>query len=575
MGAVSATTCCRQDVALVPGEPDEDGACPKFSDGPSLTSQPLDSSPDHDADSDHELDEDMSPQLPAGGMFTVLMFGMTGAGKSALGNLMAGCEAFASGDDTASVTNLDSVMRYEAVDDSLIILDTIGLGDTEIDQDKVVASIRDVALSAVNGVDAMCFVMRNARITDDAIARLIYVTEYLWGSECLLNLYVIVTFASKYLASREDANQWIERQVELNWRFKHIYELVGRNPYRFLFVDNPGTDSGEPNVKERQAASRCALMTAFAQHPRDVIPPFTHSTMEKARRLVQEQNKEVEKATEKFAQLQKAKQQQQKKKRKSSKETKNRNSRRQNTAGSEAIKVALEEKKKAQLSLTQALLKVRSDADFQREIAMEAELATIRFGQDFDVPDSEDTKATNSPTPAQNPVQACKRMFFSLVSKMSIRKGSVKNSGKDVRTSKGKDIEGLKDSKGKVNRPSAEEMQRTLDAAIYQLKRNVQGPPHTVFKQLDARQTGMLTPMEFSNFVHKSVQGISNLALRKVAYELCRDAVFVCSVYLSILHNFTFRLPPVDCCLNLPMHCFSSFCFIDLPACLLVCVWKV
>ena len=44
------------------------------------------------------------------------MFGMTGAGKSALGNLMAGCDAFASGDDTASVTNLDSVMRYEAAE---------------------------------------------------------------------------------------------------------------------------------------------------------------------------------------------------------------------------------------------------------------------------------------------------------------------------------------------------------------------------------------------------------------------------------------------------------------------------
>lgn len=498
MGAVSAiASCCRQDVPVVPGEPDDD--CPRFTDASSLTTQP-DSSPDPE-ESEHDSEEESLLGLPPGGMFTVLMFGMTGAGKSALGNLMAGCEAFASGDDTASVTNLDSVMRYEAMDDSLVILDTIGLGDTEIDQDKVVASIRDVALSAVNGVDAMCFVMRNARITDDAIARLIYVTEYLWGSECLLNLYVIVTFASKYLASREDANQWIERQVELNWRFKHIYELVGRNPYRFLFVDNPGTDSGEPNVSERQSASRRALMTAFIQHPRDVIPPFTHSTMEKARRLVQEQTAEVEKATEKCAQLHQAKQQ--KKRRKSSK---TRNSRRQNTAGTEAIKVAMEEKKKAQLSLTEALLKVRSDADFQREVAMEAELATLRFGQDFDVTDSEETKSTAVSATAQNPVQACKRMFFSLVNKMSLRKGSSKNSikGKD-----GKEV----DPKAKAKKkPSAEELQRALDAAIQQLKSSVKGPPQTVFKQLDARQTGMLTPMEFSNFVHKNIQGISCLA---------------------------------------------------------------
>lgn len=510
--------CCRQDIpqALLQGVPGDDD-CPRFSDGPSLAS-PTDMSPEEEKSFPEEEEDELA--LPPGGMFTVLMFGMTGAGKSALGNLMAGCEAFASGDDTASVTNLDSVMRYEAMDDSLVVLDTIGLGDTEIDQDKVVASIRDVALSAVNGVDAMCFVMRNARITDDAIARLIYVTEYLWGSNCLLNLYVIVTFASKYLASRKEANEWIERQVELNWRFKHIYELVGRNPYRFLFVDNPSTDSGEPNIEERQAASRKALMTAFIQHPRDVIPPFTHSVMEKARRLVEEQKKEVERATEKFAQLHAAKLEREKK-RKSK-----RNSRRQNTAGTEqaqqAVQVALEEKKKAHMSLTEALLKVRSDADFQREVAMEAELATLRFGQDFDLPDSESTKGTGTtapgtPTsnPSQNPVQACKRMFFSLVSsvnKMGIRKGSSKNI-KDVKEPR-KGSKGIKKDEPKKTQPpqrktSAEDIQKTLDAAIFQLKTNMKGPPQAVFKQLDKRKTGMVTPMEFSEFVQKNVSQIS------------------------------------------------------------------
>ena len=516
-GATMGIACCRQDVALVPGDPDDD--CPKLSDGPSLASPCADFSPEVEEQSLVEDEEELG--LPPGGMFTVLMFGMTGAGKSALGNLMAGCDAFAFGDDTASVTNLDSVMRYEAADDSLVILDTIGLGDTEIDQDKVVASIRDVALSAVNGVDAMCFVMRNARITDDAIARLIYVTEYLWGSECLLNLYVIVTFASKYLASREEANEWIERQVELNWRFKHIYELVGRNPYRFLFVDNPSADSGEPSIEERQTASRRALMNAFIQHPRDVIPPFTHKVMEKARCLVEAQKKEVEKATEKFAQLHAAKVEREKKRRKS---TTKRNSKRQITAGTEAVQLALEEKKKAQMSLTEALMKVRSDADFQREVAMEAELATIRFGQDFDVPDSESTKNSTTPgtpgsTPAQNPVQACKRMFFSLVKSVNmvgIRKGSSKMNQISVKEPR-RGSKGIKEADAKARpqpkrKASAEDIQKSLDAAIFQLKTSVKGPPHVVFKQLDTRKTGMVTPMEFSQFVQKNVSQISDLA---------------------------------------------------------------
>lgn len=95
-------------------------------------------------------------------------------------------------------------------------------------------------------MDCLLYVMRNARITDDAISRLIYVTEYLWGDESLLNLYIVVTYASKYAKSRSEAearcgfglhmgpkDDWIQRQVDINWRFKHIYSIVGCNPHRW------------------------------------------------------------------------------------------------------------------------------------------------------------------------------------------------------------------------------------------------------------------------------------------------------------------------------------------------------
>jgi len=245
-------------------------------------------------------------RLPPGQKMTVMMFGMTGAGKSALGNLLAGHEYFVSGDDTASVTNKQSVMRYEAADESLIVLDTIGLGDTQIDQEKVVNSIRDSALSAPNGIDAMFFVLRNGRITDDAIARLIYVTEYLWGSECLLNLYVIVTYAPKYVSNTAEATTWIQRQNEINWRFRHIYSLVGNNPHRMIFVDNPDPEAGEPLARKRMEVSRTNVIRALLNHPREVIPPFTHQMMAKARELTEAAWTEVQRAEERVQQLQDA-----------------------------------------------------------------------------------------------------------------------------------------------------------------------------------------------------------------------------------------------------------------------------
>jgi hypothetical protein len=46
----------------------------------------------------------------------------------------------------------------------------------------------------------------------------------------------------------------------------------------------------------------------------------------------------------------------------------------------------------------------------------------------------------------------------------------------------------------------------------------MKGPPQAVFKQLDKRKTGMVTPMEFSEFVQKNVSQIS--ALAKVDQQL-------------------------------------------------------
>ena len=78
-------------------------------------------------------------------------------------------------------------------------------------------------------------------------------------------------------------DDWIQRQVEINWRFKHIYSIVGCNPHRrtecinrdphiqldklspcrFIFVDNPDLESVEPRVEERRRSSRDSLYKLF------------------------------------------------------------------------------------------------------------------------------------------------------------------------------------------------------------------------------------------------------------------------------------------------------------------------
>mmetsp|Transcript_51931 Transcript_51931/g.155108 ORF Transcript_51931/g.155108 Transcript_51931/m.155108 type:complete len:543 (-) Transcript_51931:187-1815(-) len=449
-------------------------------------------------------DEKKEWALRPGGNLTVMMFGMTGAGKSALGNLIAGFDAFDYGDDTVSVTNLDSVMRYAAEDDSLVLLDTIGLGDTEIDQAKVVASIRDVALSAPGGVDVLLFIMRNARITDDAIARLIYATEYLWGSQCLLNLYIVVTHASRYASNREEANAWIERQVEINWRFRHIYKIVGENPNRFIFIDNPDPKSGEPGAEERRGASREAIMRMFSLHPKDAIPPFTFRTMERAKELTAQQTAAQQdgRAVSSTG---------------SGKSPRQRRSWQQKPSDDEMLPKpglgeAINRKGGAAAGMKLALLKAKADKRLQSEANLEVMAATLRFNQRWQTQPNADAGAgdPSGSDPAKVPEglrQACKRMASFIISKTFSRVASSKSNASASAAAPGR-------SEADTGGGAAEEAFESeswdimLCEILARLRSALPGPPEDAFARLDTYGTGAIAPLEFTQFCKELVPGI-------------------------------------------------------------------
>mmetsp|Transcript_74978 Transcript_74978/g.195318 ORF Transcript_74978/g.195318 Transcript_74978/m.195318 type:complete len:563 (+) Transcript_74978:43-1731(+) len=444
--------------------------------------------------------------VPPDSNLTVMMFGMTGAGKSSLGNLIAGADVFEAADDTASVTNLDSVMRYEAADGSIVLMDTIGLGDTEIGQDQVVSSIRDVALSAPLGIDVLLFVMRNARITDDAIARLIYVTEYLWGQECLLNLYIVVTFANRYLVRKDEALQWIERQAEINWRFKHIYNLVGNNPNRFVFVDNPDPLCEEPGIAERQAASRNIMLKTLAQHPKDVIPPFSNNFMKSAQKLTQKEVDELMSSQKEIRELGKDESsttsscedqlevsglEHKKTEAEVRRKTEDLRQRRED---------ARRRKKQAGYALKKRLDEVKQTPAFQRQAVQEADKATARFASAYErAPDPVPGKIAAS----GSPVVACKRMLTSLARNMGRRLSSYTQrspppSPKTCPTAAPK--EELFEADDGVH--CLEVSERALDLLISKYRSFLRGSVRENFVRLvGSRPSASLSPIAFQMFV--------------------------------------------------------------------------
>jgi len=461
----------------------------------------------------------------------------------------------------ASVTNMDSIMRYQAPDKSLILLDTIGLGDTEIDQKTVVGNIRDVALSARNGIDVLLFVMRHARITDDAIARLIYVTEYLWGTECLLNLYIVVTHSARYVRKKDEANEWIKRQVELNWRFEHIYKLVGENPNRFIFVDNPDPRSEEPACEERQWVSRESLMKALVLHPRDVVPPFTSEMMKKAKALTAGHERELERREQEMRELGATLEENSEDspprdletdsketdskygdndsksgdpdskdvngKRKADGKAKGKSKAKKKTPADEELRrkraEARKKREEAEKALRDALADIKANADFEADASAQAEKATQRFVKDYESQKDPEGQVNNK----KGAIPACKRMIGSFARKF--RKGPSKADAKKADV--GVKVQSAeKEVSHEAETHGAEAMEKKIDGLIQEISPQIGASAKDFFISRAGDLTSTLSPLQFSMFLNELQPGLE----RKFAGALWRRADANCDGQLDM-----------------------------------------
>lgn len=224
---------------------------------------------------------------PAAGK-CVLLFGKTGSGKSSLGNLLLNWPFFDTGDSLSSITNDVSVKRGAAVDGSLVVLDTPGFCDTSLTQDEVVKSIRDIAVEAQSGpnggIDLLFFIMKKERFTAQEHEVFLFIINYLFGPECIDNLYVVVSHAQKLAVDEARAERWLQDQVEGSAKFADVYDAVGRNPRKFLFVENPDVcnadDSDEErNFSNKQQRAREKLLSLVQSFR---LPPYRHDLIKLA-----------------------------------------------------------------------------------------------------------------------------------------------------------------------------------------------------------------------------------------------------------------------------------------------------
>lgn len=102
-----------------------------------------------------------------GKRFTIVLCGLTGAGKSAVANLLSGSNCFKEGNDFASVTAETSKVDFEFGGQKFRIIDTPGFFDTTVTNDQISKSISNFSKFSNDGIDAVLIVTRKGRFTKE------------------------------------------------------------------------------------------------------------------------------------------------------------------------------------------------------------------------------------------------------------------------------------------------------------------------------------------------------------------------------------------------------------------------
>lgn len=144
------------------------------------------------------------------------------------------------------------------------------------------------ALEAPGGIDALLFVLKKERVTAAEQETLAYVTQLLFGPDCLPNLYMVVTHAGRLAKDAELREPWIREQADASPPFGAMLATLGADPaQRVAFVENSDPTEAE-DAEDRllvEKRRRRALDDIVSLLERHGAAPYRHGIMRRAGEL--------------------------------------------------------------------------------------------------------------------------------------------------------------------------------------------------------------------------------------------------------------------------------------------------
>jgi len=176
----------------------------------------------------------------------VLLIGSTGKGKSTLANVITDTSEFKESDLAVSETK-DAQSRVVAINGyEYRIIDTIGIGDTKLDEKEVLMRIAEAARMVKEGLSQVLFVT-SGRFTDSEVEAYNILRTIIFDGDIVRYTTIVRTnFPSFQSPARTE-----EDERKLRDESGKLADVIA-NCNKILYVDNPSTNIGD----ERDATNK-------------------------------------------------------------------------------------------------------------------------------------------------------------------------------------------------------------------------------------------------------------------------------------------------------------------------------